>query len=158
MHKEELIFQYRLKNELTPKEQQVADFYDDNPGCSRLDCSKLVYGGSNVFQLKNLSSIECSLRKKGYLYYTIEGHIIDMARIDLDIELKLKIQNKVGKSMIGYLKSNIRILQVATHDKQIELLKSHFKETVSVLVENKILNVNTLKYFNVEKNKQLMVK
>lgn len=155
--KSENIFQYRLKNELTPKEQQVADFYDEHPKCSRLECCKEVYGGSNVFQLKNLSSIECSLRKKGYLFYTVDGHIIDMARGDVEVELKLKVQNKIGKGMIGNLKSNLRIFQVANHDKQIQLLKNHFKEAVLVLAENKIININALKQFKVEKG-QLKLK
>ncbi len=155
--KDELIFQYRMKDLLTKREQQVADFYDDNPLASRLDCSKHIYGGANVFQLQNLSSIECSLRKKGYLFYTINGHIIDMARKDVDVNLKLKVQQKVGSAMIGHLKSNIRIMQVATDQKQFDLIKTQFKDTVQVLLDEKIINVpNFMRYFKVEPRQKLL--
>src|SRR3990167_5768721 len=133
--------QFIEKNELTRLQQAVRDFYDDHPNSSRIECCKAVYGGSNVFQLQNLSSIECALRKKGYLFYTVNGRIIDMAREDIDIELKLKIQKSIGKKMVGFIKSNVRIMQVATDEKQLYLAKDQFKESVMVLVQNNFIDL-----------------
>lgn len=139
--KEENIFQYRQPNLLSSKEQEVADFYDDNPLASRLDCSKHIYGGSNVFQLQNLSTIECNLRKKGYLYYTIDGKIVDMARNDVDIELKLRIQSRIGGAMIGNLKSGIRVISVARDPRQFEVVKNQFKKVVQILIDEKVISI-----------------
>ncbi len=157
MKKELNIFQYRQSDLLTPKEQQVADFYDDNPNASRLDCSKHIYGGSNVFQLQNLSGIECNLRKKGYLYYTVNGRIIDMADKNADVELKLQVQNKIGKKMIGHLKSNVRVAQVANHDKQFQLIKAQFKEAVQVLIDEKVISIPAnFNFFKLKPNQKLI--
>jgi hypothetical protein len=151
------VSQYHEKNFLSPLQQKVADYYDDHPNCSRLDCAKEIYGNSDPFSMQNLSNIECSLRKKGYLYYSVNYKIIDMEKDDVDIDLKLIVQKRIGQNMIGYLKSNIRLVQCATDDRQLQLAKSQFKESLLHLVDAKFIKGSEINIPEINNNQLLLL-
>lgn|SRR3990167_1488699 len=144
------VSQYYEKEILSPLQQRVADYYDEHPGSSRLDCAKAIYGTSNPFTMQNLSNLECTLRKKGYLFYSIYSRVIDMARDDVDIDLRMKVQRRAGRSMIGQLKSNIRLIQVAKDDRLLEIAKLSFKESLGYLVQADFIKLNEINQTEIE--------
>lgn len=133
--------QEQYSPELSKTQQKVYDFYSEHPGATHIECCKEVYGRSDVFLLQNLQQVECALRKRGHLFYSIGGKVYDIASKDTPLDIKLKVQSKIGKSMIGYLKSNVRILHRAKNKEQIALAKEQFKETIQLLVDEKVLTM-----------------
>lgn len=127
--------QYFEKEILTPKQQRVVDYYSENPYTTRIECCKEIYGDANPFHLQDLSAIETQIRKKGYLFYVSNGKVIDMARKDVDVELKLKVQKRIGGIFFGYLRSNAQIFSAATDKKQKEFASIQWKNSLQKLID-----------------------
>ena len=145
-------------NELTPREQSAHDFLDEHAGATNIQACRAVYGRCDVFLLKNLSQIFTALRKKGYLFYTVRGQIWDIGSKDTKLEIKLIAQKSLGKKMIGYLKSNIRVMQQATDKAQLEPVKEQLVEAVQILVKEKVINLMGLRRLIMQQGRQKPVK
>ncbi len=147
--------QEQYSPELSRSQQKVYDFYSEHPGATHIECCKEIYGRSDVFLLQNLQQVECALRKRGHLFYSVNGRVWDIASKDTDLEIKLIVQNRLGKKMIGYLKSNIRILRQGSDKERLALAKEQFKETVKLLVDEKIITLPLVNRLFLRHQKQL---
>lgn len=141
----EKVSKFIESNELTPREQSCYDFLSEHPGATNIQACKAVYRRCDVFLLKNLSQVFSTLRKKGYLFYTVRGQVWDIGSKDTTLEIKLIAQKSLGKKMIGYLKSNVRVMQQATNKAQLEPVKEQLKEAVELLVAEKVINLQGLR-------------
>jgi len=145
-------------NELTKREQSCYDFLSEHPGSTNIQACKAVYRRCDVFLLKNLAQVLSAIRKKGYLFYTVRGQIWDIGSKDTKLEIKLIAQKSLGKKMIGYLKSNVRVMQQATDKAQLEPVKEQLKEAMELLVKEKVINLVGLRKLIMQKGHQKPVK
>lgn len=129
---------------LSSRESKVVEFYQSHRNVTRNECCKSVYGSDGPFDMRNLSVIETSIRKKGFLFYTAKGIVVDMTDETIDPDLRMKVQHKIGSNMVGYLKSNVRLMLATVNEKQLELAKQQFKESVMVLADNGFINLHGL--------------
>lgn len=147
--------QEQYSPELSKNQQKVYDFYSENPGATHIECCKDLYGRSDVFLLQNLQQVECALRKRGYLFYSVEGRVYDIASKNTSLDIKLRVQKRIGKGMMGYLKSNVRILHQSTNKEQLSLAKEQFKEAVYLLVNEKVITLPLVNRLFLRSQKQL---
>ena len=101
---------YQNIMKLSKLQEIVVGYYSEHPGGTRVECCREVYGRCDIFLLSNLGSIESQLRKKGFLFYSVDGRVIDFNSDDVPPSEKMKVQRRLGSSMLGIIGSNVRIM------------------------------------------------